>query len=256
MAKTLLLAGPVGFFYAWRIVNVFPVVAFTFFGLLTNYTNVTLLVFALIKIIFYDIFKFTEMNPVISPDIARCKAAVDDAIVELQSRKMKHLQESTAAGLNDAVGISQSSCRALLENQQKVLLILCEEYILDWTPDMFPRSKSPLHIQGLQESAYDDIKHKLQERVINSWVKHMIFGTVSSFVTIAVLGTLQVLLVHAGDISLLGNSNFDSGLIIPIITAISTLLGSEKKNTVFTHQLSSAKTYFLILSELNAENRL
>ena len=228
------------------LVNIIPILVFTVVGLVISRTSIVLIVLALLKIIVFDIFKITRINAVaVSSQIARCKEALDAALQDLRSSAVKRLDESlTLSQANFAV--MQDRYADLIRNEEVVLLLLCQQYILakDRTEITYSEVRD-----ATSPTSQKAVKDDLRGKVVNWFGTHLGVSCVLSVMVIATLGSVQILLVHIGDIA---DLSFPLEVIIPAVTAISAFLsaftGGNNKKAVDHHQLASAKEYLLMLS--------
>ena len=227
------------------IVNIVPIAIFTVVGLSITYPNISLLALTLIKIIPFDIFRLTQINATVSKENIECKAALDAAIKDLAAKA-----SCTPSVNQEDFDMVQDYYASLIKHEETVLLLLCKQYILDHEDGSLE-----IRLPDVRNAASEDnqrcIKRKLWKRVRWAGVKYLSLATTISFIAMAILGTLQILLVHVQEVA---GIDFPAGIIIPAVTAVATFMsafsGGDTKNGAHPHQIASAKTYFLMLNPL------
>ena len=252
MSLAALICAPLN---ALLLVNLVPIVIFTMFGLVANYATYIFFLLPVTKIMIFDIFRVGNVNATISRKFAECNAAVGAAVRDLQKDAVRRLQAAASVNAltDNAIEKAQQVCQDLLARHHKVLLLVCTQFIPEKESGQGDARKE-MEPSAVATSSDETLKQELDKEVVSSWKKHIGLSFLFSMVTFAILGTLQILFVHIGEIT---NFKLGFSLIIPAVTAISALLerltGRRKETIVCPHQLSSAKIYFLMMDKLPTE---
>lgn len=186
-----MVSAPCSFIVATVCVNVVIIACFTLAGVLFFWTNYIVGVLMIAFVILHFLLKVTRINATISPDIARCKVALDQANKQVRA-KMYEMGQGDARRIAKLMDVN-INIRALLS--------LCHDHLQLEDEEDNSNSANSANLEAanlLQEQQEADFYTALAAEIKYRFCVHVGRALAYGCAAAILLGYLQVFFVHFG----------------------------------------------------------